>query len=488
MKLRLNAKIDSKSSDAGLFGLYRFYHAREGMTLQLHPWKVLYIFAIMAVIGYIGAVGGAYYIRSKRPHNTITLADFALPWKWSGISEKAGKTNLAHGKELFESEQYPEAMHMLRAGLRRAPGDHEARKQLAIIYQAYGNSEGATNVLGIGLDYGYPDDTDYIDLLLGLLALREDYGAFGDITYKLRQFPEVREDKERWERLAKWELETHKRERDYEQMLAYAREMQEYSPDKPEYDDLEALALIKLGFDSEALAVMESMPLGRQHSPHYRFLEAMMALQGGDIDELEELMDTIMRWPTQPYTLQTQAILELDYADMPDRRDAYLQQYLEQYQDNAAAIELAIRIFNEHLGVERTDALIARLDQLEPSRTAGMQLFAIQSRLLDGQFTSAREVFKEWVQHEEVKKQLSKYEWLQQLLTVLTEKREDDRKALWDLTRQRRFPNSVYVVCARALVEGEDYATAERIAENGLLFYPHDKTLSTLRRDAVSGG
>lgn len=487
MKLRLNRKIDSKSNDAGLFGLYRFYHARDGMTLQLHPWRVLTVLAILAMFAYIGAVSVAYYVRSQEPYNKITFTDVALfPFRYEQISEKVGQSNLEHGKARFEDKDYKSALVLLRGGLKRAPGDHEARKMLAMIYQAAGNSEAATNILGIGLDYGYPEDQEYVDILLTLLALREDYGGFGEISYKLRQFPQVQKNEERWEALADLELKVLKRERDYEQMLEFSREMQAAEPDDPQYRDLEALSLIMLGFNEEARGIMEDMPLARRHSPQFRYLEAMMAMQNSDFEAMEELNDKIMQWPTKPFTLQAQLIKEMDYAGLVDRRDQRLKEFLEQHQQEPLALELAVRLFYENLGVDKIDAILARLNDFAPERAIGLQLYAIQARLFAGQPQIAQQKYNAWVQHEQVAKQLSKYDWLDQLLTVLNEKREDDRKTFWDLTRENRYPNSTYIVSVRALLEGKDYETAERIAENGLLYYPHNETLAKLRREAAS--
>lgn len=488
MKLRLNSKIDPQSNDAGLFGLYRWYHAREGMTLQLHPTKVVILMLIMAVITYAAAVGGAYYLRSQRPYNQITLTDIALfPLRWEKIQENAGRTNLEHGKALFEDKKFGEAMHMLRAGLRRAPDDHEARKMLAIIYQAKGNSEDATNVLGIGLDYGYPNDREYVDILIALLALREDYSAIGDIARKLRHFPQTREDPERWKKLAELELNSLKRERNFEEMLEYAHEMQVMEPDSPQYKDLEVLALTMLGFEDEAQALLDETPLARQHSPYHRYLQSLMAMQASQLETMDELQDDLMRWPTRPYILQAQMIIELDHAGLEERRDQRIQDYFELYEANPPAMETGVRLFNEHLSIEQIDDILSKLEGQGADSVGIMRLYAIQARLLAGQAKAAQDYYQMWVQDERVGKQLSQYDWLKQLLLVVTQKREDDRKTLWDMTRDKRYPNAIYIASVQALLAGNDLETAERIAENGLLYYPHNQQLAELRRQAASG-
>ncbi|WP_309387428.1 tetratricopeptide repeat protein [Cerasicoccus frondis] len=487
MKLRFRRNL-KKLGTTGPGGLFRLSkdksRTRAHLTLHIDPVRLLVLLGILAIIGYIGAVIAAYSIRSKRPHNQITLMDIALPWNWSGLDEKAGETNLAHGKALFEEQDYKNALYLLRNGLKRKPDDLEARLMLAQLNHAIGASEDATNILDIGLNYGYPDDPKYTQLLLVLLALREDFESISSVSRKLRAFPEVKEDPELWEKLADIELNALKKMRNFEQLLIYAQDMRKIDPDESRYVDLELLSKIKLGFIDETLAEMDELSLARKHSPQYRYLEAMIALQTDDAEALEDHIDAIMRWPTKPYPLQAQTVLELDYANLPEQRDQRIDQYLKQYSHASPPLIMGLRLFYQFLTVEEVDALLEQIASLSPDDDSSLQLIAIQSRVLAGRYTEARRLYDAWLS-EASEEQTARLQWLGQLLITLEEKRQDDRVALWE-TMHQRHANDAYQLAVQALMAADDFETAERIAENGLQFYPHDLELAEMRREALA--
>lgn len=488
MKLRFKRQL-KKSGSTILFGLLRITKSKGkgwgSATVNVDPIRLLALIGVLAVLGYIGGVAAAYSIRSKRPYNEITLTDIAFPWNWSGLSEKAGNTNLTHGKALMEEGDYRNALHMLRSGLMRKPDDHDARFMLAQIYQAIGQSEAATNILDIGLNYGPPEDPQYTQFLLVLLAMREDYESISSVSRKLRAFPQVRDDADMWKKLADLELNALKKSRDFEKLLEYAEEMRAIDPNEPRYEDLEILSKIKLGFIDDAVAQMETQPLARKHSPQYRYLEAMIALQTDDLAALDKHYDAIMKWPTNPYPLQGQMIIELDYAGLNDRRDQRIAEYLDNYARNAAALELGLRLFYRFQDVAQNDALVASISALQPDKAQNLALVAIQSRIQDQRYTEANQMFQQWLS--EVPEESSKqYKWLNQLLITLIEKRQDDRLDLVKYMQENRLPNEAYKITADTLFDAGDYETAEHIAESGLQFYPHDEDLATLRRESLA--
>lgn len=480
--MRLQLKPGLSSKDDARFGLYRLYHGRRGVVMQFDPLRLGVVLLLTAIVLYTAGVAVAYRMRSQRPYNQIELADLALPWRWPTLSEKAGRTNLAHGKALFAEEDWTAAMHLLRAGLRRAPDDYEARLLLAQVYQMYGQSEAATNILDIGLDYGVPEDKEYVETLLALLAVREDFTTFVYVSRKLRTAPEIQYDPERWQALADLELSILKKERNFSQILDYAREMRKHDSENAEYQDLEILALIRLGLLEQAEPAIAALPLARQHSPNSRFLEAMLALNQKQFETLDGLSETLMEWPTQPYTLQAQLIRELDYAKQPERRDRLMREFIGQYQGNYQALALAISVFEEFLTVKETDQLLAQMKSLNPESSAQLDYYAIQARLLANDPEGAQRVYQRWILDEAMQKQAGKYDWLGQLIAVLSAKRQDDRLVLRELMRDQRYPSNAYTTAAKALANSGDFKTAERIAENGLLYYPHNEPLARLKR------
>ncbi|WP_309400966.1 tetratricopeptide repeat protein [Cerasicoccus maritimus] len=489
MKLRFKRNL-KKAGAAGPLGLYRLSKKKgkrkHQWTLQLDPVRLSVLFGILFCLAYVAAVIGAYTIRSKRPYNQITLSDIAFPWNWPGLDEKAGATNLAHGKALFEDGDLRGAFHMLRSGLKRKPDDHEARLKLAQLNYAVGASEDATNILDIGLTYGYPADENYIQLLLILLTMREDFDAISSVSHKLRQFPEVKEDQELWQKLAEIELSALKKNRNFEQLLKYAQEMRAIEPNSARYEDLQLLSMIKLGFIDQVEAQLNTFSLARKHSPQCRYLQAMIALQNNELEELDKLYDTIMRWPTKPYPLQSQMIIELNYAGLNKRRDQRIAEYVARHQGKPTALIMALRLFYKYQTTEQNDTLIEQITELDPDNAPkDLELLSIQSLLLEKQYTEAQKRFKRWVTDNSGETP-EQYLWLEQLLMTLVEKRQDDRVDLWEMMHAKRLPNEAYKLTVNALIESEDFETAERIAENGLKFYPHDEKLAELRRSALT--
>jgi len=484
IKIKFDSKLSSDQDGALPFGLIRIYRSRSKFVVSFHPWKMLAVLAFVAVTGYIVAVAALYSVRAQRPHNQIEVADIALPWNWSSISEKAGQTNLAHGKAMFEAKNYGAALHMIRAGLKRAPNDHEARLMLAQIYHGAGVSDAATNILGQGLNYGYPNDDAYIKLLLILLAMRENYSEIADIADKLRSFPEIQDNRERWSQVAEMQLNALKKERDFERMLNFTREMQREFPNDTEYRDLETLSLIKLGFIDEAVTMLAAYPLARKHSPQFWYLQSMLGIELDDAELIDEASNRVMNWPTNPHTLQAQLITELAYADLIARRDAALDQYLERYANSAEPLQLALKFFSDQFSVEQTDAIIEKVTKLKGGKPPRIDIYAVQARLLAGDGESAGDLLEQMLAEEGMAESAEKLDWMKQLVKVVNEQAQNDRKAFWDYSRNERLPAEAYITSARALLVADDRETALRISENGLHYYPFNEDLAELRNEA----
>ncbi|MGE9294886.1 MAG: tetratricopeptide repeat protein [Puniceicoccales bacterium] len=484
MKLKLDRNLRADDDGAILFGLVRIYRARSRMVVQLHPIRWLVLLGCLAIVGYIGAVSAAYYVRSQRPYNQIQLADIALPWRWPKLDEKAGQTNLEHGKALFEDKEFGGAMHMLRAGLKRAPADHDARFKLAQIFHGAGLTESATTVLANGLDYGYPEEDKYTKMLLLLLAMQENFEEMTDATAKLRTFPEIRENEEQWNQLAELELKFLKKNRDFQGMLDYANEMQAEFPDDFKYKQLEILSLIMLGFLDEADAELDTMTIAEKHSPQYWYLQSIIAIQLDDLERVDELTDRIMRWPTNPYPLQLQLIMELDEAQLTDRYEQATNQYIDAYSTRPEALMALLKVNSDNLSVEQIDRIIADIREHSESDPAAIEIYAIQSRLYVGRGQEAAQILKEMMTDERLAAMDDELAWMRQLVTVVNGQGQNDRKALWDISREKRLPVGAYITSVRALLAVKDGETALRVAENGLHYYPHNQELANLRQSA----
>jgi tetratricopeptide (TPR) repeat protein len=113
-------------------------------------------FFALALFAHLGGTAILYSLYQKKPHNQVTYADLALPWRWSGISGLRGQGVLIQAKADFAARQYADAYGALRAGLARYPQDTKARVQLATLYLAGSRRNQSDGLLLDALNHGDP--------------------------------------------------------------------------------------------------------------------------------------------------------------------------------------------------------------------------------------------------------------------------------------------------------------------------------------------
>ena len=110
----------------------------------------------LALTAHLAGTGIVYSLYRNKPHNQVTYADLALPWRWSGISGLRGQAVLIQAKEDFAAHKFNEAFGALQAGLARYPRDTTARLQLATLYLAGGRRAQSDRLLLDAPNHGDP--------------------------------------------------------------------------------------------------------------------------------------------------------------------------------------------------------------------------------------------------------------------------------------------------------------------------------------------
>jgi hypothetical protein len=157
----------------------------EDSVLRISLRGALVWSAGLAFAAYLaGAAFIVAQLDARSPHNRIGYLDLVLPTRWSNLDRLRGEAMLAEAKEALESGNYRDGLALLRAGLARAPDDHESRLLLVSAYSSGNLRAVGLEILGEGLDYGYPGKR-YAELLLRLLTLSGLYGEAADTALRL---------------------------------------------------------------------------------------------------------------------------------------------------------------------------------------------------------------------------------------------------------------------------------------------------------------
>jgi tetratricopeptide (TPR) repeat protein len=155
----------------GLFAIYRqstagvpdfSYLSRRAQ--KLYQKKTVFISVrgvlawscALAVVGYFGGAFALQRVQSRRPHNQITYADVALPWRWAGLDALRGRAFMLQAKDEFAAGKFMSGFNLLRLGISKDPGDNQARLDLSQLFIVLRLRSQSDKVLMQAFDYGWP--------------------------------------------------------------------------------------------------------------------------------------------------------------------------------------------------------------------------------------------------------------------------------------------------------------------------------------------
>lgn len=127
---------------------------------------------VLAGLYAAGAASLGIYYKHIRGFSDVRYRDVAMPNRWHRVNATIGHHLIALALESFQRHDYPAGLHLLRAGLRKAPTHRGARWALAQIHFERGEYEAAQNLLMSGLAH-HSRDPDYVAKLLQFLFRRQ---------------------------------------------------------------------------------------------------------------------------------------------------------------------------------------------------------------------------------------------------------------------------------------------------------------------------
>jgi lipopolysaccharide biosynthesis regulator YciM len=139
---------------------------------RIYRW--LAIGLLTAVFAYTGGVLAlGFYFIHFRGFPDIRYRDVAIPTRWHRVNMAMGLHLIALAQEAFRREDFPAGLHLLRAGLKKAPSHRAARWALAQIHLDRGEYDSAQKLLLAGLAH-HCLDPDYVAKLLQYLFHRQE--------------------------------------------------------------------------------------------------------------------------------------------------------------------------------------------------------------------------------------------------------------------------------------------------------------------------
>lgn len=122
----------------------------------------------------IAALGVWLFVKYHRNFPDVRYVDLLLPNRWPEYRINEGNHYIAHAEELLRKGDANAALHQLRAGVARSPGNVRGRSTLAGLYLACRRPDLAAELMLDGLRH-LPDDPAYLQSAFSLLLeLQED--------------------------------------------------------------------------------------------------------------------------------------------------------------------------------------------------------------------------------------------------------------------------------------------------------------------------
>ena len=125
-------------------------------TVHISLRGVMLWMMVLAVLAYVVSAYALFQVQSARPHNRITYADMALPWRWSGLSVLRGQALIDEARDEIKAGKFAVGFSRLRMGLNRNPTDTTARTDLSQVYILRRLRSHSDTILMGAFEHGYP--------------------------------------------------------------------------------------------------------------------------------------------------------------------------------------------------------------------------------------------------------------------------------------------------------------------------------------------
>jgi len=481
--------VGSEDWKTSLGRFWRFLTVKEGrrkhnkaITIELNLRRGLFFSLFAAIALYFAGAVALYGWRLTVRNNHIGFADVLIaPFTLDRISRLQGQTNLDNARELLEQGKFSDAFYNYRAGVARLPEDFEARLELAQFYIAAGYVPEGTDLLVRGLEHGYPENPDYLKLMLASIQYVDNNPALLKFIPKMLAFPEVKNSRAKRVAMLQLLLRAQLVEQDFAGVIATSHLLNEEKLEKTFYDTA-LFARLKMGAFADAESYLESIPESEKKEPDIRLLEAILIYEDRDRSAGRQAFQALFREFPNQWKLQMDAIMFL-YQEGDRRASRELMNvYATLHRRNAAALAALAGRLTDAPDSEKVLEFASMIGEFHPQFFGALSFYYVQSLITEGDFAKANqemELLRPAAPADENEAVI--FDAYDLIVKAGVGRSKGEFAALRNHLAEHRLPPEVYWEAAEALRKIGEFSTAEMILNSALGKYPFDRSLSRIR-------
>ncbi|WP_309385031.1 tetratricopeptide repeat protein [Cerasicoccus frondis] len=493
----MNLQIVLVGSDTWLNSLRRCWNCiriqpgqrrhNKAISIEVELKRCVWFGLFIAITLYFAGGFGAYLLRARQPFNQITYLDvLQAPINMKNLVRKQGETQILQAREDLKNGQVMKAFYKYRSGVRRIPDDYKARLELAQFYIAAGLIVDAVDLLIDGLEYGYPDQPDYLVTLMKLCQYTDNNPALIRAVPKIMEFHEIEDNKPLQLAMLKLLLRARLMEADYTGVIDTADHLNEADPNQ-NYDDTIIFAYLKMGAYGDAEQHMASLDEELADSPKMRLMRGNLMQAQENEAAARQIYHSLFRDYPSAWNTQMDAILLMYSNNDTAAADALLDLYLALHRGNMPAITALASQFTDLPDSKKVRRLMRIVGMESPDMLGMLWFYYVQALVTEGEFEEAKQEYDTIEpaapKQPEAAPILTAYKLI---LTAATEKSAGQYNELVTFMESNRLLPEVYWEAAEAMRKIRAYEPAERILNAGLERYPFSRMLSNLRKEVLN--
>ncbi|GHB93242.1 tetratricopeptide repeat protein [Cerasicoccus arenae] len=420
------------------------------------------------------------------PHNQITYADILLaPVDMRGLVKKQGKTQILQARDNLKNGQVMDAFYKYRSGIRRLPDDLQARLELSQFFVAAGFMVEATDLLVEGLDYGFPNDPNYINQLLALTQHTDNNPALLKAIPTILRYPEVASNKASRVALMNLLLRAQIVERDYAGVIETSERLNEEELSQ-QYHDSILFAYLRMGSYDDATQYMESLPEEVAAAPNLVLIKGYLLQAQDDDAGARRIFHRLFRDHPNAWRSHLDAVMLLLNQGDEAAADSLIDLYLAVHRRNGSALTgLAGQLTDlpdstrvmRVIGSARTDA---------PELVGSIWFYYVQALMTEGKFAKAKaEMDKLSPAAPKDPAAASIFKAYDHILNAAIARSAGEYATLVKYLETNRLNMEIYWEAGEAMRKIGAYDTAELALNAGLTEFPFSQSLSELRKTVL---
>lgn len=456
------------------------------LYVEVNLKRLAVTIGFLIVLAYVAGTIALTIFWGNRPHSPITYVDVAWPGNWKNIRPKKGQMVIAQADEYFEKGKMREAFFLYRSGLRMYPADQNARLVYAKMLASANMLERAGNVLAEGLDYGYPENEEYLSILLQIISLQQNQVLLTEIAPKLLETEEIAGNPKKKYALLQQYMQAQILSGDYLGAIATGESINA-DPDAP-FDGHNVIiaSYLRMGAIDQAEAYIASLDEKTRQQPDLRLLEASTLAQSGQIDEMMSVLRQLFQDYPSGWKIQLSALQLIIRFAPPKQAEAYMDLFTSTHLGNPQALSGLAVFLTDLPDSKRMKHMLDFITEQRPQMAPSFEFFLVQALLTEGKFQESKKLYNNFILKVPAdSKEINVIHAFGQILSATTDGGSGARTELLKILRAERFPPEVYWEAAHAMQMAGYEDTALEVLNVAADLYPTHPSLIALR-DAVS--